>query len=98
MGKKTIGIIGGMGPLATVELFRQLVVMTKAENDREHIHILIDNFPQVPDRTEAILEGSDRPVALIVEAGRRLIAAGAELLLIPCNTSHYYYEKIADEL
>lgn len=98
MGKKTIGIIGGMGPLATVELFHKLVVLTNAASDSEHIHILVDNFPQIPDRTAAILEGSDRPVSHIVEAGNRLIRAGAELLLIPCNTSHYYYDQIAAAL
>lgn len=98
MKKKTIGILGGMGPLATVELFRKLVVLTKAESDREHIHILIDNYPQIPDRTAAILEGSDRPVSFLLEAADRLVQAGADFLLIPCNTSHYYYDAVAAQL
>lgn len=96
--QKTIGIIGGMGPLATVELFRKLVVLTRAETDREHIHILIDNFPQVPDRTASILAGGESPVPYILQAADRLVQGGAELLLLPCNTSHYYYGEIVSRL
>ena len=96
--RKTIGIIGGMGPLATVELFRKLVLLTRASSDREHIHILVDNFPQVPDRTASILNGGESPVPYIVQAGERLARSGAELLLLPCNTSHYYYGEIAARL
>ena len=98
MDKKTLGIIGGMGPLATVELFRKLVTLTRAQSDREHIHILVDNFPQVPDRTASILDGGESPVPYILEAGGRLVQSGAELLLLPCNTSHYYYGEIASRL
>ncbi len=96
--QKTIGIIGGMGPLATVELFRKLVTLTRAQTDREHIHILIDNFPQVPDRTASILAGGESPVPYILQAADRLTAGGAELLLLPCNTSHYYFDRIAAQL
>lgn len=92
--KKTIGIIGGMGPLATADLFRKIVLLTRADTDSEHIHIFVDNYPQIPDRTSAILEGSDRPLAYILESARWLEKAGADFLLIPCSTSHSYYEKI----
>ena len=98
MNRKTLGIIGGMGPLATVELFRKLVLLTRAESDREHIHILVDNFPQVPDRTASILGGGESPVPYILQAGERLVQGGAELLLLPCNTSHYYYGEISSRL
>lgn len=98
INQKTIGIIGGMGPLATVELFRKLVTLTRARTDREHIHILIDNFPQVPDRTASILSDGESPVPYILGAAERLIQGGAELLLLPCNTSHYYYDEIAAKL
>ncbi len=98
MSKKTIGIIGGMGPMATVDLFRKIVENTAACSDAGHIHILIDNYPQIPDRSAAILQGSDDPVSYILQAADRLIKAGAELLLIPCNTTHYYYDKLAQSL
>jgi len=98
MNKKTIGIIGGMGPMATVDLFHKIVKLTKAENDKEHIHIIIDNYPQIPDRTAAILESKESPVPYILKSAKNLIKSGAELLLIPCNTSHYYYQEIATAL
>jgi len=96
--KKTVGIIGGMGPAATAELFRSIIDNTDAACDSEHIHILIDNYPQIPDRTAAILSGSDEPVEYICRAGKNLIAMGAQLFLIPCNTSHFYFDKIQKQL
>lgn len=94
--RKTIGIIGGMGPMATVDLFRKIVENTKASSDSEHLRILIDNNPQIPDRTECILQGSNAPLEAMSESAARLIGAGAELLAIPCNTAHYYYKALAD--
>ncbi len=94
-GKKVIGIIGGMGPMATVDLFRKIVSMTAAENDAEHIHILIDNDTAIPDRTSAILSGGASPVPYIIAAGNRLAAMGADLLIMPCNTGHYFHEEIS---
>jgi len=98
MQKKSLGIIGGMGPMATVDLFRKLVEHTDAQTDAEHIHIIIDNYPQIPDRTKAILSGDHSVLPYLLESGRRLEAAGAELLLIPCNTSHYFYDILCREL
>lgn len=97
MEKKTIGIIGGMGPMATVDLFRRLVEHTDAKSDAEHIHIIIDNYPQIPDRTRAILAGDDSVIPYLVESARRLEKAGADMLLIPCNTSHYFYDRLCKE-
>ena len=94
-GKKVIGIIGGMGPMATADLFRKLVSLTDADSDREHIHVLIDNDPSIPDRTDAILYGGESPVPLICAAAHRLEAAGADVLIMPCNTGHYFHEEIA---
>ncbi len=96
--KKTLGIIGGMGPAATALLFEKIVEYTAAERDAEHIHILIDNYPAVPDRNESIALGNDVPVDYICAAGEKLISIGAELIIIPCNTSHYYYDKIQSRL
>ena len=60
--KKDLGIIGGMGPLDTADLFTKIVTMTQAESDREHIRIYIDNNSQKTDRTAAILHGGDSPL------------------------------------
>ncbi|MBQ8858072.1 MAG: amino acid racemase [Lachnospiraceae bacterium] len=96
--KKTVGIIGGMGPAATAMLFQKLIDYTEAENDAGHMHIVIDNNPGIPDRTTAILKGEDTPAKYIVESGKNLEMCGARLLLIPCNTSHYFYDEIQAQL
>ena len=93
--KKTVGIVGGMGPMATVDLFRRIVALTEAHTDADHIRILIDNRPEIPDRTAAILAGEDTPVRYIVESARRLAAIGADFIAVPCNTSHHFYDRIA---
>lgn len=94
--KKTVGIIGGMGPLATVDIFRKIVEFTDAQNDSEHIHIIIDNNTSVPDRTKALLYGGESPVKEIKKSIKTLTTAGAEVLVLPCNTSHAYFKEISD--
>ena len=96
--KKTVGIIGGMGPGATALLFQKIIDHTDEKMDAEHIHILIDNRPSNPDRTAAILNRDDTPVRKICESGKRLEEMGAELIAIPCNTSHYFYPYIQENL
>lgn len=96
--KKVVGIIGGMGPGATALLFQKLIDYTDAKADSEHIHIIIDNNTEIPDRTIAILQGKDTPVPYICESGKKLVISGAELLIIPCNTSHYFYDRIQQQL
>lgn len=83
-----------MGPLATVDLFKKIVVHTKANKDSEHIRVLIDSNGRIPDRTESILRNGPSPVPFIVEAADKLIGLGADFLLIPCVTSHYYFDEI----
>lgn len=96
--KKTVGIIGGMGPSATALLFQKMIAYTEAATDAEHIHILIDNRPSIPDRTKAILNGNEIPVEKICESGKMLEKMGAEIIAIPCNTSHYFYSSIQKQL
>ncbi|MEA5059446.1 MAG: amino acid racemase [Candidatus Pelethousia sp.] len=92
---KTIGIIGGMGPLATADLFEKLVRLTDAPCDQDHIHTIVDSNPSIPDRTAAILSGGESPVPALVRSAQRLEAAGAELLVMACNTAHYFYDQVA---
>ena len=91
---KTIGIIGGMGPLATVDIFNKIVNLTEVKNDQDHIPVLIANIPQIPDRTDSILRDGKSPVPEIIKWGRYLQDGGADFVIIPCNTSHYYYDEI----
>ena len=93
-GKKVIGIIGGMGPMATADLFIKIIENTMAGTDQEHLRVLIDNNTDVPDRTACILAGSDAPLGPMVESAKRLWEQGADLLAIPCNTAHYYYDGV----
>lgn len=95
---KKIGIVGGMGPLATAKLFELIVENTASNNDSEHIRIFIDNNPQIPDRTQAVLYNGRSPVPAIVDSARSLIDLGADFILLPCNTSHYFYDEIQSEL
>lgn len=92
--QKSIGIIGGMGALATCDLFRKIIDRTDAKSDQEHIHIYIDCNTNIPDRTKAILAGGENPIPEMVKSGIRLQAMGANVLVMPCNTAHYFYDKI----
>ena len=96
MPRKVIGILGGMGPEATADLFLKIIKSTPAKKDQEHLRILIDNNPQIPDRTAAILHGGEDPTPALVETGKNLERAGADFLIIPCNTAHYFHGNIQD--
>ena len=91
-GHKVVGIIGGMGPEATVDLMRRVIAATPAQDDGDHIHLIADNNPKVPSRIAALIEGRAdvNPSPAIVAMGRRLEAAGADALVIACNTAHWY--------
>ena len=92
--RKKLGIIGGMGPLATAELFRLIVENTASTSDQGHIRIFIDNNPGIPDRTQAVLYGGEDPVPEMIRSARALESLGADYLLMPCNTAHYFIDRI----
>ncbi|MHB1392264.1 MAG: cysteate racemase [Clostridia bacterium] len=91
---RTIGIIGGMGPLAAARLFERIVTLTKAYRDNEHIPMIIDNNTNIPDRTKSILNNGDNPVFELVRSALRLEIMGADVIILACNTAHYYYDEI----
>jgi len=92
--KKTIGIIGGMSPLATCNLYSKIIECTDATSDSEHAHIIIDSNNAIPDRTAAILNGGSDPLPAICKSAKRLARIGADVLIMPCNTAHYFYNQI----
>ena len=92
--RKTVGILGGMGPEATVYFFNLIVKGTAAGRDQDHIPIIIYNLPQVPERTAAILGKGPSPVSLLKEGVRRLVRAGADFIVIPCITAHAFLADI----
>ncbi len=96
MSEKVIGIIGGMGPLATADLFKKIVLNTKAEKDQDHIRVLVDNNTNIPDRTGAILHGGKDPVPELTKSAKALESMGADLLIMPCNTAHYFHKSVVE--
>ena len=96
--EKVIGIIGGMGPEATIDLFRKIVKATPARTDQEHLRILIDCNPKIPDRVKAIFEQTESPVGALIATAKNLERSGAGLLLIPCNAAHYYHGEVAKKV
>ena len=95
--KKTIGILGGMGPMATADLLRKITAATKADCDNEHIRVYIDSNAAIPDRTSAILHGGPDPVPEMRSALRNLEKCGADCILLACNTAHYFLPRLQAE-
>ena len=95
MNKKTIGILGGMGPLATVDLFRKITVHTDARSDQEHPRVVIDSNTDIADRTEALLHGGADPTPEMIKSAQHLERIGADVLIMPCNTAHCFYDAVA---
>jgi len=95
MAAKSVGVIGGMGPEATVDLMRRVIKATPAHDDSDHIRMIVDNNPTVPSRIKAVIEGiGESPAPILVQMGSKLEAYGADFLVIPCNTAHYYLNDI----
>ncbi|MCK4630686.1 MAG: amino acid racemase [Bacteroidales bacterium] len=96
--KKQIGILGGMGPEATSELFRLIIKNTKAQIDQNHIPVLIVNNPKIPDRSAYIHGKGPSPVDMLVEGALKLEQIGADIILIPCNTAHFFIKQIEEKI
>jgi aspartate racemase len=89
-----LGIFGGMGPEATANMYQLIVKLTPAKKDQEHIPTVIFSYPQVPDRTTAIESNDPAIVPYLVAGVTRVERAGASFIIIPCNTAHYYHERM----
>lgn len=95
--EKIVGIIGGMGPEATVDLMQRIIRLTPAIDDIDHIRCIVDNNPKVPSRIKAIVEGGgEDPGPCMADMGQRLESFGADFLVIACNTAHYYYDAVQE--
>ena len=89
--RKVLGILGGMGPLATVDFMRKLIEETPAAHDEDHIPVIAWSVPQIPERPAAITGNGESPLPALLEGIRTLKKAGAIAIAIPCNTAHYWY-------
>ena len=96
--KKVIGILGGMGPLATADLFQKITLHTAASCDQDHPRVCIDSNTNISDRTAALLHGGADPVPEMVRSAQRLESIGADLLIMPCNTAHNFYDAVASSV
>ena len=88
---RRVGILGGMGPQATILLMQKVLDAVQATDDADHIPLIVDQNPQVPSRIRRLIEGvGEDPGPVLVDMARRLVAGGAEALAMPCNTAHHY--------
>lgn len=100
MGRnKKLGVIGGLGPEASCFFYNRVIEHTEASCDQEHIDMVILSHATLPDRTEAIKSGDDREIVrLLVEDAKNLEKLGAANIAVPCNTSHYFFDKVQPEI
>lgn len=91
---KKLGVIGGMGPLATADFYSKLIKMTKIEKESDHIHIYIDSNTEIPDRTKYIIGHGKDPRPALKLSLAKLEEMGSQVIAMPCNTAHYFYEDL----
>ncbi len=93
-----VGVVGGIGPAATVDFMSKFVKGTKAARDQDHIKVLVEQNPQIPDRTENLVGGGTDPTVALYSTCKKLERGGADILAIPCNTAHAYVDRIQRHL
>ncbi|MCG8709108.1 aspartate/glutamate racemase family protein [Brenneria sp. 4F2] len=89
-----VGILGGMGPGATVDAMQKLIRNTPAYRDQDHIPMIAVSIPDIPDRTKCILDHGASPLEKMIQYMKILENAGAECIIIPCNTAHYWFNEL----
>ena len=98
MADGVVGVLGGMGPLATLDFLRKMLEATPASTDQDHVPVVVSSIPQVPDRTAAFRGTGPSPFEAMLASGRRLADAGAGLVVMPCNTAHLWFDELQQEL
>ncbi|MGN0513489.1 MAG: aspartate/glutamate racemase family protein [Lachnospiraceae bacterium] len=96
---KKLGVIGGLGPMATAFFMQMVIEMTQADTDQEHIEMIIFNCPWIPDRTSYILGKSNaNPGIPMADLGKKLADNGSEVIAIPCITANYFYDELTGQI
>ncbi|KAA8999048.1 aspartate/glutamate racemase family protein [Affinibrenneria salicis] len=90
-----IGILGGMGPLATLDLWQKIIAGTPARRDQDHVPLVVWNVPQIPDRQAALAGRGESPLPALLRAIQQLNALGVSHIALPCNTAHHWYPQLA---
>jgi aspartate racemase len=93
-----IGILGGMGPAATADIYQKIIAATPAEKDQEHIPVVIWADPRVPDRPAALAGKGPSPVPALVEGVKKLEEAGASFVIVACNTAHAFFPEVRKQV
>ena len=95
MSYKTVGVLGGMGPAATVDFLQKVIAATPAVRDQDHVPLFVHSVPQIPDRTDAISYGTDDPFPGLISGLKALECVGAEMVVMPCNTAYAWFDRLA---
>ncbi|PIQ78864.1 aspartate racemase [Candidatus Peregrinibacteria bacterium CG11_big_fil_rev_8_21_14_0_20_41_10] len=95
---KVCGILGGLGPTATADLYKAIITSTPAEKDQDHLHIIINANPRIPDRTADIINGTTFSLPGLIKSAQTLEQAGANFIVMPCNTVHHFLDVIQAEI
>ena len=96
---KKLGVLGGLGPMATAYFLQLLTQMSDAKTDQEHMEIILYSKPSIPDRTKYIIGESEiNPVDDMVVVGKRLKEMGADILAIPCITAHFFHKELEERI
>ncbi len=91
---KVVGVLGGMGPEATVDFMARVIALTPTRTDEDHVRMIVDNNPHIPSRQTALLDDGEEPGPVIAAMAAGLETAGADFLVMPCNTAHVYADAI----
>ena len=97
MDKKILGILGGMGPLATAHFFQEILRWTEAKKDWDHLRIIIDNNVDIPSRTRALLYGEESPVDSMRKSCFNLMNIGCDYIAVPCNSAHSFFDDVVKD-
>jgi aspartate racemase len=98
MSEKVIGIVGGMGPEATLDLYREILRATPAQKDQDHLRVIIDSNPKIPDRTPAITGAGASPVPAMAMSCQAVKNAGADFVIIPCISAHFFLDELQQQI
>lgn len=90
-----IGVLGGMGPLATLDFLQKLIASTPVQRDQNHVPTVVWNVPQIPDRQKALAGTGESPLPAMLHGIAQLNAAGATRIVIPCNTAHAWFDALS---
>jgi aspartate racemase len=91
---KKLGVLGGMGPAASAEFITRLIQQTPVNRDQDHIPFVLWNEPRIPDRSTSMRNGNDDPLPYLIDGIQALKYTGCDLIVIPCNTAHFWYHEL----